>query len=180
MTSDTLVITAEARTDLTGSNTRKLRKNGLVPATIYGKNGTTNIAVPFKSFPQAHTTAQTLTLEVGGAKRTVLMREVQMDVLTKAPIHADFQEVAGDDVVLCQIPVEYTGLTKEQEKEASFKVLLRAVKVKGAVKKLPRKLSVEVGHLKAGETVFSKDLKLPEGVALRAKSSLALASLARM
>lgn len=179
MASETLVIKADQRTDTTGSTTTKLRKEGMIPGTVYGKSGVANIAVPAKTFPAAHTLSKTLTLDLGSAKKTVLMREVQIDIFSTNPIHVDFQEVSPSDVVLCQVPVEYIGLTKEQEKEASFKVLLRNIKVKGPVSKLPEKFVVDVGHLKSGESVHGSNLDLPEGVKLRVSKTVALASLSR-
>lgn len=173
-------IQADVRSDFTSRTMRQLRRDGKVLGTIYGRQGNTAIAFPIKSMPTKHTTSQTLTIEVGGAKKTVLMREVQMDVISTLPVHVDFQEVTANDVVNAVVPVEFTGLTKEQEKESSFKVLRRNVEVRGTVSKLPAVLSVTVDHLASGESLHTSDLKFPDGVRLRAQKPYAIASLVRL
>lgn len=173
-------IQADLRTDLTSRSSRKLRHEGKVLGVIYGTQGSTAISFPTKAMPNKHMTSQTMNVVVGGAKKVVLMREVQTDVLSLLPVHVDFQEVAPTDVVNAVVVVEYTGLTKEQEKESSFKVLRRNIEIRGQTSKLPSVLSVTVDHLKSGESVHTSDLKLPEGITLRAQKPFAIASLVRM
>lgn len=180
MSTETLVIKAEPRAGTTRSVNNALRKNGMIPGVIYGKSGTQNIAIAVKAFPSAHTASKTVTIDVGGSKKQVLMREVQMDTMTTSPIHVDFQEVSPTDVVFSQIPLEFKGLTKEQEKDASFKVMLRSVRVKATVGKMPERIEIEVGHLKSGDSIHLSDVKVPEGVTLRGQAKLALATLSRI
>lgn len=180
MATETLQIQAQERTNLVGSYTSKLRKDGFIPGVIYGKKGTLAIAVPFKSFPKNHTASTPIKIDVGGSSKTVLMREVQADTITTLPLHVDFQEVAPNDVIKTKVPVEYVGLTKEQEKEASFKILRRSIEVKGALAKLPTSVQISVGHLKSGEAIHASDAKLPDGVKLREHAGTALATLLRI
>jgi large subunit ribosomal protein L25 len=119
-------------------------------------------------------------LSVGNAQKSVLMRDVQVDPLTDAPQHIDFQEVAPNDVVNVSVPLNYVGLTREQEKEGSFKVLLRSIEVVSQVSKIPVQIDVSVAHLKVDESAHLSDLVLPEGVKAKAQKSLALASLVKL
>jgi large subunit ribosomal protein L25 len=107
------------------------------------------------------------------------MRDVQVDPLKDTPLHMDFQEVAPTEIVKAKVPLNFTGLTREQEKEGSFKVLIRSLMVKGPANKLPESLNVEVGNLKVDESAHVGNLVLPEGVKLATARNLALASLVR-
>lgn len=180
MSSTTLNIQAELRSDLSGRASRQYRKAGNVLGVIYGRHGLTSITFPLKSMPAKHTGSQSLTIEVGGAKKTVVMREVQMDVIKTLPIHVDFQEVTPAEVINIQVPVNYVGLTKEQEKEGSFKVLRRSLEVRGPVGKLPEMVTIDVGHLKTGEHIQTTAVNLPDGVKLRAQKPFAIASLTKL
>ncbi|NBW80757.1 50S ribosomal protein L25, partial [bacterium] len=153
--------------------------NGLLPATVFGKSGTKNIAIPVKNLPKQHTRSTLVTLDVDGKTTTVLMRDVQVDPLKDNPIHMDFQEVSPTEIVKAKIPLNFVGLTREQEKEGSFKVLIRSLLVKGPANKLPETLNVSVGHLKVDESAHVGDLSFPEGVKLASARNLALASLVR-
>jgi large subunit ribosomal protein L25 len=175
-----VVIKAEPRAGSSKGSVQKLRKSGTVPAVVYGKSGVFPIQVGVKSLPKGHTRTQLVHLEVEGAKKTVLMREVQVDPLTDLPIHIDFQEVAASDVVKTKVPLEFVGLTREQEKEGSFKILLRSLEVKGQVSALPATLKVEVGGLKVDESAHISNVTVPDGVVVRAARNLALASLVKL
>ena len=180
MSTEKITINAEKRDLVAKGALAALRKTGLVPAVIYGKNGTTNISIPMKGLPKGHTRAKLLEINVGGSKKTVLMREVQINPLSDAPIHIDFHEVDLADVINAKVPLEFVGLTREQEKEGSFKSLLRSLDVRAPAGKVPAVLQVQVGNLKVDETAHITDVIVPEGVQLRAKKNLALASLVRL
>lgn len=179
MSTESIKIVAQARTLSTKGALREMRQNGLLPATVFGKSGTKNISIPAKNLPKQHTRSGLVSLEVDGKATTVLMRDVQVDPLKDTPIHMDFQEVSQTEVVKAKVPLNFIGLTREQEKEGSFKVLIRSLMVKGPANKLPETLTVNVGNLKVDESAHIGDLTLPEGIKLASSRNLALASLVR-
>jgi large subunit ribosomal protein L25 len=179
MSTESIKIIAQARTLSTRGALRTMRQSGLLPATIFGRNGTKNIAIPLKNLPKQHTRSALVTLDVEGKTVTALMRDVQVDPLKDTPIHMDFQEVSATEVVKTKVPLNFVGLTREQEKEGSFKVLIRSLQVKGPANKLPEGLNVDVSRLKVDESAHVGDIALPEGVQLTSSRNLALASLVR-
>ena len=180
MSSQPIVIKALSREQTSKGALYRARKTGVIPGVIYSKAGGFSITIPRANLPKEHTRAALVTIDVDGKSRLALMREVQINPLNDAPIHIDFQEVSLDQMVSVRIPLQFTGLTRDQEKEGSFKTLLRSVEVRAPAGKLPLALDVPVGHLKIDESAHLKDIQLPEGVILRAKRNLALASLVRM
>ena len=177
--SNEIVIKAEKRDVTSKGALRSLRKSGVVPGIVYGKSGAVAIAIHAKLLPKGHTRTKLVTLDVDGAARSVLMREVQVDPLTDAPLHFDFQEIENSSVVTIKVPLEFVGLTREQEKEGSFKVLLRSLECKVAVNALPSSLQVKVGHLKVDQSAHVSDIEIPANVKVIAKKNLALASLVK-
>ena len=154
--SETITIKCEKRTLTSKGANRALRKEGKVPATIYGKKGTANLIVNLREIPKSHTHTNVIELDVEGEKKTVLMKEVQVNRLNGVPTHFDFQEVESSDVVFAKVPVKYEGFTRDQEKIGMFRQLVDTVKVKSEVAKLPVEFTVNVSHLKGDESVYAK------------------------
>ncbi|MBM3382634.1 MAG: 50S ribosomal protein L25 [Betaproteobacteria bacterium] len=179
MTVESIKIVAQNRSLSTKGALREMRQQGLVPATVFGKSGSKTIAISVKNLPKQHPRSTLVNLDIDGKTTTVLMRDVQVDPLKDTPVHMDFQEVSPTEVVKVKVPLNFVGLTREQEKEGSFKVLLRSLLVKGPANKLPSSLTVDVSRLKVDESAHIGDVSLPEGVNLAAARNLALASLVR-
>jgi large subunit ribosomal protein L25 len=179
MSQESIKIIANSRSLSTKGALREMRLQGLVPATVFGKSGNRNISISLKNLPKQHPRSTLVSLEIDGKSTTVLMRDVQVDPLKDTPVHMDFQEVAPNEVVKVKVPLNFTGLTREQEKEGSFKILLRSLLVKGPANQLPASLNVDVSRLKVDESAHIGDVTFPEGVKMAAARNLALASLVR-
>ena len=182
MTNQTIVIKAEPRTLIRKSTLKNMRKNGNIPAVLYSKNSSSPISVTIANLPKEHTRAQLVQLELNGATKTVLMREVQVHPVTHKPLHFDFQEASPDDHVNVHVPLHYVGITKEQEKEAALSILTRYLSVKGKLSLIPSKFEINMSQLKTGESVRLSEVQLPEGVKICSGKgqNVALASLVKI
>ena len=110
------------------------------------------------------------------------MREVQVNPLNDKPIHFDFQEVEPNDLIRTHVPLNFSGLTREQEKEGSFSIRTRYLEVKAPLSKLPKQIDVDVSGLKAEQSIQLHDITLGEGIVVRTGKgqNLALASLVKL
>ena len=179
---ENISIQAELRKTSSKGELKKGRVSGTIPGIVYGKGAPTLIAIPVSNLPKKHTHTGILKLVVNGAEKTVLMREVQVNALTDKPIHFDFQEVAPEDKVRVHVPLNFVGLTREQEKEGAFNLRIRYLELKSPLKILPRSIDVDVSKLKVGESVQLFDLNLPKEILVRTGKgkNVALASLVKM
>lgn len=166
-TQTTTTIQAEVREFANKRANRELRLKGFVPGTLYSKGNAEKIAVKISSLPKGHTRAQAVTLDVSGSAKNVLMREVQVNPITDEPIHFDFQEVSANDRVRVSVPLEFVGLTKEQEKAGTLGPLVRYLDVVTTLNNLPASISVDVSKIGAGESVRLFDLDLPSTLKVR-------------
>lgn len=158
----------------------KLRASGVIPGVIYGKGKSQAISIATQNLPKGHTRSKLVKLSLDGKDLLAFMRDVQFDVLTDGVTHIDFQSVSADEVVKIKIPVEYLGLTKEQEKVGSFKTLLRSLEVVASASKIPEVIQVDVSGLAVDQSVHAADVNLPAGVKLKSTKNLALASLVKL
>ncbi len=109
-----ITIDAQPRT-VTGKQVRQLRRDGLVPAVVYGHR-TEPFAVQIEERALRHILQrvggnQLIRLRVGdgGAPRMVLLREVQREPVKRRPLHVDFYEVVMTERIRAEIPVRLTG-----------------------------------------------------------------------
>jgi len=182
MSSQNIVIHASKRGDESKGTVRKLRHSGLVPGILYKKGVSTKIELTVANLPKMHTRSSVIKLSLEGVEKTVLMREVQVNPLNDKPIHFDFQEVEPNDVIRVHVPLNFIGLTREQEKEGAFNIRTRYLEVKAPLSKLPSAIDVDVSALKVEQSIQLFDIKLGEGIVVRTGKgkNLALASLVKI
>ncbi len=161
---------AVQKRDMLGKKVKKLRKEGLLPANIYGK-GITSFAVQVahKDFDQVFKeTGETglLDVHVNGEVRPVLIHNVQYDPITRLALHADFYQVNLKEKVKTMVPVVIVGEPKAVvDKLGLLLQPLSEVEVEALPADLPEKIEVTVEHLAAvGDQITVADLQKPSGV----------------
>jgi large subunit ribosomal protein L25 len=182
MTIENTVICATMRKDASKGAIRKQRHSGLVPGILYKKGISTKIEIATHDLPKCHTRSRVIKLKLDGVEKNVLMREVQVNPLNDKPLHFDFQEVEPNDIVRVHVPLNFVGLTREQEKEGAFSIRTRYLEVKAPLSKLPEAIEVDVSGLKVDQSIQLFDIKLAEGMTVRTGKgkNLALASLVKV
>lgn len=162
-------ITAEART-ITGKKVSQLRRQELVPCTIYGP-ATPPLSVQFgyRELQRLLASAgSTNIIEVtyGDRVMRVLAREVQRDVIRGTILHVDFFAVDENKKIRVDVPVVLVG---ESPIIASRKAILMSGATRLRIEVLPRdlvnKIEVNLSPLTAvGSAIYVKDLTLPAGI----------------
>jgi large subunit ribosomal protein L25 len=117
MSHDTYELKAEAREQVGKGSARAVRRNGQIPAVIYGdKQPPLAIALSWKDiYYKIHgggflTTVATI--DVGGKKIQVLPKDFQLDPVSDSPLHVDFLRVGKNTEVNVQVPVHFVNEEK--------------------------------------------------------------------
>ncbi len=148
----------------------KLRKQGMVPAVYYGKKEkSTSISVDkilFKKVWKGAGESSIITLKTDKGSVDSLLYEVQVDVVTGEPIHADFYVVDKDTIIRANVPLEFTGVSPAvKDLGGTLIKVLHEIEVKSLPKDLPHKVTVDVSSLaELTSHITVADLKLPAGV----------------
>jgi large subunit ribosomal protein L25 len=108
------------------------------------------------------------------------MREVQVHPLEDNVLHIDFQAVTPDELVSVRIPLTFVGLSREQEKEGSFRTHVRSIPVRCKVKDIPNAIEVNISGLKVEGSSYLGDLDLGAAVRIIGQKNMALATLAKI
>src|SRR6185437_7732158 len=99
--------------DILGKKVRALRKEGLIPAELYG-HGFKNehLALPAKEFGKIFKEAgmtTVITLDLGKEKKPAMIHDVMRDAVSGDIIHVDLHQVRTDEVIKAPVPIEFVG-----------------------------------------------------------------------
>ena len=159
--------------NLTGKGSaRSLRRQGRVPAIVYGGKGepqmiSVDSVALSKVYERTGFFARTLTLDVEGKTQQVLPRAVQLDKVTSQPIHADFMRVSPNTCVRVAIPVVFVNHMASPgiKRGAVLNVVRKAVEVNCLAKEIPGRFDGDLTDLNVNDAVkFSNLLNVPESV----------------
>jgi large subunit ribosomal protein L25 len=151
---------------------KALRAGGRIPAVIYGRQAPPqNLEVNAKEMEDLihHAVSENLLVDLAvkddpRPKRLALVQEVQHYALTGKVLHVDFHEVAEDEKVTVQVPLETTGEAEGVKTEGGvLEHVLFKIKVRALPKDLPELITVDVTHLKIGQAIHLGEIKAPEG-----------------
>lgn len=170
---DRLALKAEER-KIFGKQVKKLRREGIIPAHVFGKKiPTEHILVKEVDFNKVYTEAGEtglIDLKIGGEKiRPVLVRDVQLDPIKDNPLHIDFYQVNLTEKVKVAVPVVLVGEEPELVHSGEAVVIqpISEVEVEALPTDLPEKIEVDITSLKQiNDALLVSQLPVPEGVAL--------------
>lgn len=153
-----------------GKKVKKLRRDGILPANIYGKN-IKSIAVQVKEkefetvFKDAGETGL-IDLELEKKIHPVLIHNVQLDHLSQKPLHADFYQVNLAEKVKTMVPVIIVGVPKAvTEKVGLLLQPLSEIEIEALPQDLPERIETNVEPLSSvDEQITVGELKIADGV----------------
>lgn len=162
---------AEARETVGKGSARELRRNGKVPAVIYGDKQTPlAIALNYKDlYYKIHgggfmTTIATI--DVDGKKHQVLPKDYQLDPVRDFPVHVDFLRVSKNTVVTVNIPVHFIN----DEKSAGIKrggvlnIVRHDIEAHVPANEIPDFIEVDLAGTDIGDSIHISAVKLPKDV----------------
>ncbi|HRN96501.1 MAG TPA: 50S ribosomal protein L25 [Candidatus Levybacteria bacterium] len=164
-------LSVEKRT-IFGKQLKKLRREGILPANVYGKNiQSTAVQLPFKDFMAVYSKAGStglIDLTLDKDTYPVLVHNIAIHTLTRDPIHADFFIVNLKEKITANIPVVAEGEpTAVTDKTGMLLQLLNEVEIEALPSDLPESIVVDVTSLAAvGDQMTVESLKAPKGVTI--------------
>jgi len=151
---------------------RKLREKGLIPAVFYGpRTETLSITVDPKEL------SKTLQTEAGGNvlidldilkgdqsdRRVAMVKDIQFKILEKGLLHADFYEVALDEMVTVEVPINLVGKSEGVKLGGILDQIKRTVQIQCFPADIPKRIDVEVSALMIGDSIHVQDLQVEKG-----------------
>lgn len=150
---------------------RALRRQGLVPAVVYGKGvQPCSVTVEPKALKKAIATEAgwntLITLRGDGAfaGKTVILKDMQLDPLRGDILHADFQALDMKQEVHTMVPVHPVGKSVGEKAGGNLQVIRHELEVVCLPDHIPAAIEVDVASLNIGDVLHIEDIALPEGV----------------
>ena len=153
---------------------RELRRQGLIPAVLYGPRvepmPLTIATLDLSKIYEASGTENVilnLIIENGGTqKRTAILKEMQVSPLTNQCLHVDFYEISLEKEIAVKVPVELTGKCKGVESGGLVQLIRYELEVSCLPVDIPPKLEVDVSNLDIGDSVHIEDIAVDEKIRL--------------
>ena len=161
---------AQQRNTFGKQSARDLRKEGGVPAVLYGRaQDTLAIQVnarTFKQFLRTYGENVIINMEVeAGDPETVIIKEIQRHPVDKQTLlHADFIRISLDEPVTSAVPVILVGNPPGVQQGGVLESPLREVSLHCLPMQIPNDITIDVGHLEIGDSVHVSDLTLDEEI----------------
>jgi large subunit ribosomal protein L25 len=109
---------------------------------------------------------QIVTLEFGGGTELAVVRDLEIDPMSRKILHVDFYSVSRERNVKTRVPFIAHGRAAGVAAGGVLRVIYRHLPVEGAPDKIPAKIEVDVTTLDMHQTIRVKDLQLPAGVSV--------------
>ena len=163
---------AEMRDDQGKGASRRLRRQGKVPAVIYGagrdpRNLMFDHNKVLRQLDDPSFYSSILNIKVGEKSRAAIVKDIQRHPSKKQIIHIDLQRIVEDEQIKMQIPIHYLG----EEDAVGVKIgggtvtkVMTELEISCLPKDLPEFLEVDISELELDQMLNVSDISLPEGV----------------
>ena len=163
---------ANIRNTKTKGQLSSLRKNGNVPAVIYGgeaQNETISISKKLlKSLiDKENFLSNIVTLNVDGKTQNVLPREIKYHIISDEPIHVDFLRVVSGVKIRIEVPVKFINHEKSPglKRGGVLNIVRRKVELRCPSEKIPESLVIDLDGVEIGESFKISSINLETDVA---------------
>ena len=169
---DFMRIKAESRNEVGKKISKKLRREGKIPAIIYGgKKETIPISLllhDVKDVLKSEKGENTLLkIQRDDIEVDAMLKETQYDYLSNNIIHVDFIRIDRGQMVTVSVPVTVKGeAIGVKLEDGIFDFITREVRIKCLATKIPTEFALDVSGLHSGHSIKAEDLGLEEGIQL--------------
>jgi large subunit ribosomal protein L25 len=154
------------------SSSRKLRRDGSVPAVVYGgEKDPIRISILEKDIAKASEipgfATQILNINISGEEQNVILKELQRHPATQRVLHADLQRVDPDTKISISVPVRFLNEDNcmgVKMHGGAISRLINNIDITCLASNLPEFIEVDVADLDVGDYIFLSALNLPDGV----------------
>ncbi len=169
--SEQLNLSAETRERAGKGASRAMRRQGRVPAVIYGnKEEALSIHVEEKALVKAlsggHFMNSVIMIDAGGATHRTLPKDVQFHPVTDRPLHVDFLRIGEHSSVTVAVPIRFTG--EEESRGLRRGGVLNAVRHELELvcdaAEIPDEVEISLAGLDIGDSLHISAVTLPNGV----------------
>jgi large subunit ribosomal protein L25 len=153
---------------------RELRRQGLIPAVLYGpKMDATPLTISakalqniYKESGSEHVVLNLIISNGGTDKKTAMVKELQTSPATSQYLHVDFYEIALDEAIVVSVPVEVVGTSKGVERGGFMQLVRHDLEVSCLPTDVPGSIRVDISELDIGDSLHVDEIEIGDEVTL--------------
>ena len=179
-----VVFEAQKRETVGTGSARELRRQGFVPAVVYGGKGEAiEVALPSKELELEANKfgfgSKKITIKLGSKKEEVLAREWQLHPVSDRVMHVDFQRVAKGDKMRVDVPVKFSGrdVSPGIKRGGTLNVVRFAIECYCDVDSIPPFIEVDLSESVIGQSIHKRHVNIPEGIDTVAKHDFTICAI---
>ncbi len=171
MKKEEIVINVKERELLTKSYIKQAKKEGLIPACIYGKSLKNNINIFVNEFEirkiiENYGESHPVVLKVKNNKYEAFIKDFQYSIINNSLIHVDFHVVSSTEKIKTHVPINFVGVSKGEKAGGLVEKFHLSVEIEGKLADIPETITLNIENMDIGTRFHAKDLPLPANVHL--------------
>lgn len=170
MASETFELEAASRERVGKGAARHVRREGRVPAVIYGdKKEPVTVSLDYKEvwkmYLKGQFMAKVFKLKVDGVDHLVVSRDIQLDPVKDTPLHIDFLRIGSDGLIRVEIPVKFLNEQScpGMKRGGVLNIVRHEIEVWCPYDKIPNAFEIDLAQVQIGQSIHVSALTMPEG-----------------
>ncbi len=179
-----VALKAEKREKLGTLSAKKIKREGLIPAIIYSKEGSKNISISTKEFEHEYFKGSSLVsvfeLDLEGKKIKVIPHKIDLDPVSDRPIHVDFFPCDEKNEVRAKPKLNFIGQDKSPglKRGGTLHIVLRRTEVVCEnINSIPQTIDIDISSMHVGYKIRANNVTLPQGVKFSKKGDFLICSI---
>jgi large subunit ribosomal protein L25 len=165
-----VVLAARNRANTGSGEARRIRRNGRIPAVLYGRSGKSiNIDLDAQEFSNRVRNISESTivkLDLEGKSYDAFVKDTQRSITSGSILHVDFYEVESGIALRARVSVHLQGNPIGVREGGVLESPLHEIEVECLPKDLPERIDVDISGLKVNQSLHVRDINLGEGIRL--------------
>jgi large subunit ribosomal protein L25 len=162
-------LTALSRKSFGSADSRRHRRNGKIPAVVYGHGEPKGLIIDAHEFNTKFMTiseSMIINLEIDGQNHDVLIRDYQENTISGEITHVDFYEIERGKSLTTNVGLHLTGTAVGIREGGILESFVHEVEVECLPKDLPERIDIDISTLQIGHSIHIRDVEAPSGVTI--------------
>ncbi|MCZ2101863.1 MAG: 50S ribosomal protein L25 [Chitinophagales bacterium] len=154
------------RSNLGKKGSQTDRKNGLIPAVLYGGKDVIHFTVTPSGVKKIIYTPdfKLANIEIDGKKHNAILKSFQLDPITDEVTHIDFLRIIDGTPIKVELPLRFKGTSPGVKVGGKLIQQLRKIRIKTLPENLVDELKADISKLELGQSLRIKDVIVPQGI----------------
>ena len=163
-----VVISAKSRQGQGSGEARRIRKEGRVPAVLYGRSGKAISidvdALEFRNSVKNISESTIVKVEIDGKPHDAFVKDTQRNIIDGSILHVDFYEVQSDALLRARVSIQLKGNPIGVREGGVLEFPLHEIEVECLPKDLPERIELDVSNLGVNQSIHVRNIPLSESV----------------